>query len=181
MYPIQKLAVKKLMIQASIELVEYSPQWPFGFETEKAFLIHKIGKWLCGSVEHVGSTSVPNLKAKPIIDIMFCVESLEDSRPAIDIMAQNGYCYSPYKGDVMHWFCKPSAAFRTHHLHLIPFESELWKERIQFRDILRSNNNIAAQYQELKQCLALEHHDNRELYTEKKWPFIQRVITSGYS
>ena len=121
--------------QARIELSEYNAEWPFQFEKEKAFLVEKIGILLCGNVEHVGSTSVPGLMAKPVIDIMFGVESLEKSKPAIEIMSESGYCYFPYKGDVMHWFCKPSEVRRTHHLHLITFESALWKERILFRDI----------------------------------------------
>lgn len=118
--------------------------------------------------------------AKPVIDIMFGVESLENSKPAIDVMMNNGYSYFPYKRDVMHWFCKPSDSHRTHHLHLIPFESPLWKERLLFRDILRSNNNIAKEYQELKQCLAMEYANDRELYTEKKSPFIQKVLTNAH-
>jgi len=168
------------MSQAIVELSEYNPKWSSEFEIEKAFLIDKIGKWLCGNVEHVGSTSVPNLMAKPVIDIMFGIESLETSKPAIDVMVKNGYCYFPYKGDVMHWFCKPSEAHRTHHLHLVPFESPLWKERLLFRDILRSSKSLAKEYQELKQTLAIEHANDRELYTEKKSPFIQKVITNAH-
>jgi len=168
------------MSQVKVELSEYNQKWPYEFEKEKAFLNKKIGKWLCGNIEHVGSTSVPNLMAKPVIDIMFGVESLENSKPAIDVMMNNGYSYFPYKRDVMHWFCKPSDSHRTHHLHLIPFESPLWKERLLFRDILRSNNNIAKEYQELKQCLAMEYANDRELYTEKKSPFIQKVLTNAH-
>jgi GrpB-like predicted nucleotidyltransferase (UPF0157 family) len=67
------------MIQAKIELAEYNADWPLLFEKEKAFLIGKIGKWLHGSIEHIGSTAVPNLMAKPVIDIMFGVESLGSS------------------------------------------------------------------------------------------------------
>lgn len=162
--------------QAKIELSEYNPEWIVEFEKEKVFLIEKIGQWLCGSIEHVGSTAVPGLMAKPVIDIMFGVESLAKSKPAIDILVNNGYCHFPYKEDVMHWFCKPSDAHRTHHLHLIPFESVLWKERILFRNILRSNKNVAKEYQELKKKLATRYVNDRELYTEKKWPFIRKSL-----
>lgn len=102
------------MKRAPIKLSEYDPKWPFKFEEEKRFLMPLIGQWFLGGVEHIGSTAIPNLIAKPIIDIMFGVKSLEASRPAIDILIQNGYEYFPYKEDVMHWFCKPSDAFRTH-------------------------------------------------------------------
>lgn len=114
--------------------------------------------------------------AKPIIDIMFGVKTLEDSKLAIDALVKAGYDYCPYKPDVMHWFCKPSNAFRTHHLHLIPFESDLWKERIKFRDILRTNNKLANNYANIKQALASQYKEDREAYTQEKWPFIKKVL-----
>ena len=168
------------MPQAKVELTQYNRSWPSAFNKEKAFLEHHIGNWLCGSIQHVGSTAVPGLMAKPVIDIMFGVESLDISRPAIKILEKNGYCYFPYKTETMHWYCKPSAALRTHHLHLIPFESELWNERLLFRDILRSDKHIALEYQQLKQKLAMEYATNREAYTEMKWPFIKKVITDSH-
>ena len=88
----------------------------------------------------------------------------------------NGYQYTPYKSDVMHWFCKPSARFRTHHLHLIPYGSRLWKERIRFRDLLRTNQTVAEKYGLLKVELANKYKSDRDAYTEKKTPFIQQVL-----
>jgi GrpB-like predicted nucleotidyltransferase (UPF0157 family) len=163
--------------RAPVILSEYDSDWPQAFEQEKQLLSDLIGKYLCGSVEHVGSTAVPGLIAKPVIDVMFGVNSLDESKPAIDILVSNGYEYSPYKSDVMHWFCKPSDAHRTHHVHLIPYESDLWQERIKFRDLLRSDKQIAADYSCLKRNLALRYKDDREIYTQEKWPFIKRTIT----
>jgi len=164
------------MKRALVELSEYDPEWPLKFEAEKNFLMGIIGQWLCEKVEHIGSTSVPGLVAKPVIDIMFGVKSLQESRPAIDVLVKNGYEYFPYKENVMHWLCKPSDAFRTHHLHLIPFESPLWLERIRFRDLLLSDGEIANEYSALKKALAFRYREDRETYTEKKWPFIQQVL-----
>lgn len=164
------------MKQAPVELSEYNPQWPSMFEEEKFFLIKAIGKWLCGGVEHIGSTAVPGLLAKPVIDIMFGVQTLQESRPAIDLLIKNGYNYFPYKKDVMHWFCKPSDVFRTHHLHLVPYESPLWKERIKFRDLLIYNQKIANEYAALKQDLAICYKCDREAYTRAKWPFIREAL-----
>src|SRR5262245_52582483 len=113
-----------------INLSEYNPAWPEIFRMEKLFLENIAGEWLCGGIEHVGSTSVVGLIAKPIIDIMFGVKSLAASKAAIGILETNGYCYAPYKTEVMHWFCKPSEDFRTHHLHLVPYKSPLWNERL---------------------------------------------------
>ena len=161
---------------APIVLSEYNPQWPAMFDVERKFLITIAGRWLCGSVEHIGSTAVPGLTAKPIIDIMFGVSTLDESRPAIDALTSNGYAYFPYKADLMHWFCKPSDAFRTHHLHLVPFKSPLWHERIRFRDLLLSDPEIASQYSVLKRDLATRYEYDRETYTEKKYPFIQQAL-----
>ena len=164
------------MSQASVEISEYNPDWPLAFEREKKFLEDIVGEWLYGSIEHVGSTSVPGLAAKPVIDIMFGVKSLQISWPAIDVLVKNSYLHFPYKEDVMHWLCRPSDEYRTHHLHLIPFQSPLWNERIRFREILRGNLNIAKQYSDLKRALAVKYKYDRELYTAEKWPFINAVL-----
>jgi len=164
------------MKQAKITLSEYQQDWPEKFESEKQFLLSIIGNYNKGSVEHVGSTAIKGLIAKPVIDIMFGVGSLVESKPAIDILVKNGYVYSPYKGDVMHWFCKPSNEFRTHHLHLVPFESHLWNERIKFRNILRNNLGVAKSYAKLKSELAIKYKEDREAYTVQKWPFIKQVL-----
>ena len=166
---------------ASVILEEYDSSWPEKFEKEKEHLMSIIDSWNYGSIEHVGSTAVLGMVAKPVIDIMFGVKSLESSKPAIEVLIEDGYEYSPYKTEVMHWFCKPSDAFRTHHLHLIPFESPLWQERIIFRDLLRSDKSVFYQYAKLKRDLANFHKEDREAYTEKKWPFIQRALSKHYS
>lgn len=161
---------------AQVTLSEYDSKWIEKFEEEKKFLLNIIGNYCYGGIEHVGSTSVPGLTAKPVIDIMFGVKSLEESKSAIKILSQNGYNYYPYKEHEMHWLCKPSPEFRTHHLHLIPFESDLWKERIEFRDIIRSNDTIADEYAELKQKLSIEYKNDREAYTEAKSSFVKSVL-----
>jgi len=87
---------------AKVALSKYDLGWISKFEEEKKFLLNILGDYVCGSVEHVGSTSVPGLIAKPVIDIMFGVKSLDDSKSAIKILAENGYNHSSYKKDVMH-------------------------------------------------------------------------------
>lgn len=76
----------------------------------------------------------------------------------------------------MHWLCKPSPAVRTHHLHLVPMASRLWNERLAFRDALRADENLRAEYRILKLTLADEHRNDREAYTDAKAPFIYRVL-----
>jgi GrpB-like predicted nucleotidyltransferase (UPF0157 family) len=162
-----------------IEIENYNDQWPAFFEKEKQILQQAAGEWLYGAIEHVGSTSVSGLSAKPIIDIMFGVTSLDASKPAIEALSDIEYCYYPYKTEVMHWFCKPKPEYRTHHLHLIPYESELWHQRLKFRDILRKDSGIAQKYANLKAGLANEHPVDREAYTQNKGPFIQGVLNGS--
>lgn len=143
-----------------------------------------LGPWLRGTIEHIGSTAVPGLLAKPVIDILAGVSSLEASRPAIEAAAAVGYCYFPYRPDLEHWFCKPSAAFRTHHLHLMPFGTPQWSRPIAFREYLKAHAESAAEYAELKRRLAFRFRLDREAYTDAKAPFINAVtdkaVASGY-
>ena len=161
-------------MEEPVEIVAYNPAWPAQFLVEKAVLERVLAPWLAGPVEHIGSTAVPGLAAKPVIDIMAPVESLQASRPAIEAAAKAGYCHFPYKPDVMHWFCKPSPEHRTHHLHLVPLGSALWHDRLALRDALRANPQLAAEYEALKRRLAREFRLDREAYTEGKTGFVQR-------
>jgi GrpB-like predicted nucleotidyltransferase (UPF0157 family) len=161
--------------EAPVEIVPYDSAWPDLFEQERHVLRHALSEWLVGPIEHIGSTAIPGLSAKPVIDIMAGVKTLEQSRPAIDAAATLGYCYAPYKVDLEHWFCKPSPAFRTHHLHLVPIGTAQWIRSIAFRDYLRVHAGVCAEYETLKRRLAREHRLDREAYTEAKRPFIDRV------
>ena len=162
--------------EARVEIVPYDESWPARFEEERIVLAAALQPWIVGGIEHVGSTSVRNLAAKPVIDIMLGVDSLDASRPALTALASLGYMYLPYRGDVMHWLCKPSLALRTHHLHLVPFNSDLWVERLAFRDYLRAHPDTARAYAELKRSLAKQFEFDRETYTESKGPFVQEVL-----
>ena len=162
--------------QPPVVIEEYDPTWPAKFEAECDLIAPALEPWLVGPLEHIGSTAVIDLAAKPVIDIMGAVRDLDSSRPAIDALRPHSYCYFPYKADVMHWFCKPSDFERTHHLHLVPFDSELWCERLAFRDTLRRDEVIRRAYSELKAKLAMQFRDDREVYTNAKTDFIQSVL-----
>lgn len=162
--------------QPRIVIEPYDPAWPAMFEAERILLEETLAPWLAGPVEHIGSTAIPGLPAKPIIDIAGPVFDLESSRPAIEAAARLSYYFFPYKPDEFHWFCKPSDFERTHHLHLIPVGAPLWRERLLFRDYLRAHSDAAAAYAELKFRLAEQHRDDREAYTEAKTEFIKRIL-----
>src|SRR5262245_33402727 len=161
---------------APVRVVSYDPTWPDKFERERSDLAALLAPWLVGPIEHVGSTAVPGLAAKPVIDIMAAVRDLDSSRPVIDVLPRLGYCYWPYREDVMHWFCKPSDAFRTHHLHVVPFRSQLWLDRLAFRDYLRIHRPVAEEYASLKCQLAKLYEFDREAYTDAKLPFVEWVL-----
>ena len=166
---------------ARVVVVPYSESWPALFSKEAALLQVVLKPWLVAEIEHIGSTAVVGLHAKPIIDIMAPVQDLESSRQAIQAAQVVGYCHYPYKPDQMHWFCKPTPALRTHHLHLIPWRSQLWQERLAFRDALRMSPGIAEQYGVLKLELAAQHGADREAYTEAKAPFVASVLRSHFA
>jgi GrpB-like predicted nucleotidyltransferase (UPF0157 family) len=159
-----------------IVIAPYSPLWPERFAEEAARLRVVLAPWLVAGIEHIGSTAVPGLAAKPVIDIMAPVQDLDASRAAIVAAVAAGYCHYPYKPEQMHWFCKPSPAHRTHHLHLVPWGSALWHDRLAFRDELRHNDAFAQQYVDLKRALAARDALDREAYTEAKSPFVASVL-----
>lgn len=169
------------MRDAPIEIVSYDAAWPLLFHAEADLLRSVLAPWLAGPIEHIGSTAVTGLAAKPIVDIMAAVRTLDDSRPAIAAVEPLGYCYAPYQVDREHWFCKPSPAFRTHHLHLVPIGSEHWARLLVFRNYLREHHDVAAEYEALKRNLADRHRFDRDVYTTAKASFIERVtnLASG--
>lgn len=167
--------------EAEIHIDPYNSSWPILFHEERDRLQSILAPWLVGSIEHVGSTAVPGLAAKPVIDIIAGVESLEASRPAILALASLDYCYFEYRADRIHWFCKPSPQFRTHHLHLMPFEGPLWREVLAFRDYLRTHADVAQEYAELKYQLAVQYRFDREAYTDAKTSFVERIVALARS
>jgi GrpB-like predicted nucleotidyltransferase (UPF0157 family) len=159
-----------------IEIVPYDSTWPEQFARERDALLPTLASWLAGPIEHVGSTAVKGLPAKPVIDIMVPVHGLKQSRPAIALLHMHGYVYFPYKADEMHWFCKPDPYRRTHHVHMVPIDSPLFRARLAFRDALRKDNRLRERYAQLKHQLAGKHPHDREAYTDGKGPFVSEVL-----
>jgi GrpB-like predicted nucleotidyltransferase (UPF0157 family) len=161
-----------------IQLAPPDPGWPTRFEQERAALDEAIGEWVCGGIHHVGSTAVPGLEAKPIIDILAGVRDLETARACFEPLADLGYLYAPYLPEEMHWFAKPHPARRTHHLHLVPMDSQRYRDELAFRDRLRTDSQIASRYAALKRELAERHRDDRGAYTEAKSAFVLATLRS---
>ncbi len=129
-----------------------------------------------GGVHHIGSTAVPGLEAKPVIDILAGVTELESARGCFAALGRLAYLHAPYRAEEMHWFCKPHPSRRTHHLHLAPSGSRRFRDELAFRDRLRGDPELAARYGRLKHELAIELGHDRERYTEAKAEFIEAVL-----
>lgn len=176
------------VLTEEIAVVPYDASWPEGFEREKRHLLNLLPDKLSGRIEHFGSTAVPGLCAKPIIDMLIEVESLEDTRKNVaPALEEQGYDYfwRPSFGDDVPpfyaWFIKRgSDGARTHHIHMVEPDFEHW-DRLFFRDYLISHPDIAREYGELKMCLATKHRHDRIAYTEAKTQFILKIIETAKS
>jgi GrpB-like predicted nucleotidyltransferase (UPF0157 family) len=162
-----------------VDLVPYDPTWLRQFEAEKAALEEVLAPWLVDGVHHVGSTAIPGIRAKPIIDMLAGVRDFEEARAAYEPLSAVGYVHTPHRPGIAHHFSKPSGEISktTHNLHLTMPGSDLWRERLAFRDILRANAALAREYDELKLRLAAEHADVRA-YTTGKRDFVARVLAT---
>jgi GrpB-like predicted nucleotidyltransferase (UPF0157 family) len=162
-----------------IRIEPYDPSWPVAFERERAALEAAIGAWAAGGIHHVGSTAVPGLAAKPIVDILVGVEDLEGSRECFEPLARLEYLYAAYLSEEMHWFCKPHPDRRTHHLHLVPTSGRRYADELAFRDRLRTDPDTAMAYEALKRELAARFPADREAYTDGKSEFIRKVLAEA--
>ena len=157
----------------AIEIAPYDPAWPDAFERERASIVAALGD-LVFATEHVGSTSVPGLGAKPIIDIMIGLRRLADHASCVAPLEALGY---EYKGEFgipdRHYFRRPIRGPRTHQLHLVEHGGEFWARHLLFRDYLRRSPDEASAYERLKVGLAARFGGDVEAYTEAKTEFIR--------
>jgi GrpB-like predicted nucleotidyltransferase (UPF0157 family) len=164
-----------------IAVVPYDPEWPGRFEVERELLERILAPWLEGGVHHIGSTAIPGIAAKPIIDMMAGVRDLEEARAAFGPLREHSYLVAPHRPNEAHHFVKPSRRLSeaTHGLHLTEPRSNLWRERLALRDALRSDPALAAEYEALKLRLAEEHRQGGGAYTAAaKRPFVAHVLAS---
>jgi GrpB-like predicted nucleotidyltransferase (UPF0157 family) len=164
-----------------IVIADYDPRWPAIFEEERARILEAVGEWLL-DIQHVGSTSVPGLAAKPIVDIMPGLRSLDDAPRVIAGMQSIGYQYIPvYEDDLpeRRYFVRPPGRGYWHnrlfHVHAVETVSRFWRRHLAFRDYLRAHPEACDEYAALKRRLATEHGADREGYTEAKSEFITSI------
>lgn len=162
----------------TLEVVAYDPAWPARFEAERLLLVDAVpGTFL--SVEHVGSTSVPGLVAKPTLDVLAVVDGLDDVLRRLEPLAATGYDYRPGafpEGEQHLFFRKVRAGKRIAHLHVLTASSPRVPEYRLFRDFLRANPAVAARYGDYKQALAARFSHQRAAYTETKEGEVDRIL-----
>jgi GrpB-like predicted nucleotidyltransferase (UPF0157 family) len=164
-----------------IVIAPYDPAWPGRFAAE-AVRIHKVFGELALRIEHVGSTSVPGLAAKPVVDIQVSVPSLDRRDFYRTLLTELGYTHFPLGTfDLVYPFFKRPASWpSTHHVHLCVAGSEHERDHLVFRDYLRGNPSIAAEYLSLKRKLASVHDgltlESQERYSLSKTEFVRSVL-----
>jgi GrpB-like predicted nucleotidyltransferase (UPF0157 family) len=159
-----------------VRLVPYDPDWPRQFDEER-ILLSQIFADSTVRIEHVGSTSVPGLTAKPVIDILVGVSDLRLAESRIAPLLSCGYEYVreyEVQKPGRRYFRKPQTRPRTHHLHCVVLGSEDWSRTILFRDRLRDEPAIAEAYSDLKHRLAKTV--SKKGFTDAKTPFIEAVL-----
>jgi GrpB-like predicted nucleotidyltransferase (UPF0157 family) len=164
-------------IHEEVNLQAYNDAWPAMFVAERDRLLGLLPLSFI-DIEHIGSTAVPGLVAKPVIDMLAGVESMVVARSLSAVLLEAGYAtsaeFNARLGD-RQWFMRWADGRRTHHLHVVVHRGPAWRKRLHFRDALRADPVLAARYAALKAELAVRHPSDREAYTQAKAAFVQSV------
>lgn len=172
---------KAILAKDYVEIVPYNPSWPSDANIEIEKLKNVIPENCIVDIQHVGSTAIPGLSAKPIIDIQIAVKSLSEMKIiAIPALQKLGYEYWYDNPDFERMFfvkgLPPFGDKRTHHVHIVEPTSKHWIEKIAFRDYLISHSGAAKEYEQLKMELAQKHTFDREEYTSAKGAFVNMIL-----
>jgi GrpB-like predicted nucleotidyltransferase (UPF0157 family) len=161
----------------AVHLVPYDASWPLLYQAEEIRIGEALGEKAM-DIQHIGSTSVPGLAAKPIIDIMVSVGHLRDALDCIEPLKRLGYVFVDYVQNRDRRFFRKGFP-RTHHLHIVEQGSQSQLEHIRFRDIMRANEELRREYAGLKESLSSRFRNNRAEYSESKGVFIAKALCSA--
>lgn len=168
-------------IHEELVLVPYDPQWPSLFEAERERLVCLFPSQIL-DIQHFGSTAVLGMPAKPIIDLLAGVESMVVADSLVELLLTERYTtsaeFNATLGD-RRWLMRWANGRRTHHLHIVVLGGAEWRRRLRFRDVLRSNPELAHHYTLLKKDLAAHHSADREAYTRAKSEFVLSVAENA--
>lgn len=161
-----------------VSLARAHNAWAAAYERERAKIAAALGEHIIG-IEHVGSTSIPDVPAKPILDILVGVQDFDEARGCVVPMTDIGYTYRGENGiPRRHYFVKGDP--RTHHLHMVEVQSDNWKVMLRFRDLLRMHPHLASEYTREKERLARVHADDRERYQREKNKVVESILEKGH-
>lgn len=163
---------------APVVVHPYSSDWTEQFRAVRAELIDALAP-LEVAIEHIGSTAVPGLAAKPVLDLLLGADSLAEIESKIGVLGHLGFEYvSKYEREIpeRRYFVRPPASTLRVHLHGVEHGSRLWREHLAFREALRAESALRSEYQALKLHLAREFAEDKAAYTEAKGPFIRTVL-----
>ena len=166
-----------------VQLHAYDPAWAEAFRAEAELLSQHVSEAELPALlfEHIGSTAVAGLEAKPIIDLMAGHQPGIDLRAYIETLEDAGYeSRGPQGVPEREFFVRGPEHHRTHHLNLVPFDGKFWRDHLRFRDRLRDEPAVRAAYAALKQQLAAAHPDDRGAYTAGKAGFVLHIISEQY-
>lgn len=174
------------VVKEEVAVVPYDPRWPALFDEEREHLLSCLPANMIRRIEHFGSTAVPGLPAKPIVDMLVEVTDLDETKRRIaPILEAQGYDYfwRPTRGDDVPpfyaWFIKrDSKGNRTHHIHMVEDHFEHW-DRLLFRDYLIEHPEVAKEYGILKLKFSQVYQSDRVAYTEAKTDFIVRITENA--
>jgi GrpB-like predicted nucleotidyltransferase (UPF0157 family) len=170
-----------------IRMSEPDPGWAISFERERQLLTPVLEQWLVVPIEHMGSTAVPGLIAKPIIDMVAVVSDISAVAQAFGPLREIGWVFAPEPGMDLQGtleFCTPSVEWRTHHLHVVGLSNPDWRRWLAFRDYLRSHPEVADEYGRLKTTLADLHGSDpnqRDAYRSGKSAWIRTTTATALS
>jgi len=162
--------------RGTVVLEKHHQEWAEAFGVEKESLKNLLKDSVL-DIQHIGSTSIPGLVAKPIIDMLMAVKSLEKVKNIRSLLESAGYEYrenGPNEDQVL--FVKGPEELRTHYLHITELNSSVWQNDLAFRDYLRSHPKTVTEYENLKNDLASKYADKRGEYTSGKNTFIKSVL-----
>lgn len=161
-------------IHEEVEVVAYDPAWPAEYQAEEARLRAALGHRAL-AIHHIGSTAVPGLDAKPIIDILVTVRRLEEAVACIAPLRRLGYAFIDYPQNRDRRFFRKGKP-RSHHLHIVEGGSPDLADKLAFHDALRADPDLRQEYADLKAQLATRYKDDRATYSECKTAFVKRVL-----
>ena len=167
-------------IAEEVRLAAHDARWAAQFAAERKRLLDLLPGHFA-AIEHIGSTAVPRLAAKLVIDILAGVSSLSAAEALLEPLCAHGYEASAEFNATLpdrRWLMRHAFGRRTHHLHLVVFGGEAWVRHLQFRDMLRADAAVAARYAHLKEEIARLYRHDRETYTHAKTAFINEVLTN---